>query len=187
MKTRLAARVGGERAASIYRRLVAYVCGSLRNCAEVAVMFDPMERRDEVVEWITPLCRVSRFAPQALGNLGARLEAAFAAAFAHGYEQVAAIGSDCIELDDAIFARAWAALDEHDGAIGPTHDGGYYLIALRKPCATLFREITWSSRMVFSQTMERAREAGLRMELLPALYDVDTEEDWRRAELRLPS
>ena len=148
-------------------------------------MFDPLERRDEVVDWIAPLCRVSRFTPQASGNIGARLEAGFAAAFAHGYQQVAVIGSDCIELEDATYASAWAALDEHDGAIGPTHDGGYYLLALRRPCARLFHEITWSSPRVFSETIERACDAHCRLAVLPKLHDVDTEEDWRRAELRL--
>ena len=181
VKTRLAAEVGTERAVEIYRELVARVCGLLPRDVAVRVMFDPAERRAEIEPWLRPLITGATFFAQQNGDLGARLTHAFAGAFANGCAKVAAIGSDCVELDDAIFCETWDALDAHDCVLGPTFDGGYYLIALRQPCAALFENIAWSTSAVFEQTRARAAALGLRVHRLPARHDVDTAEDWRRA------
>jgi rSAM/selenodomain-associated transferase 1 len=187
VKTRLAATVGAERAAEIYRDLVQAIWQTLPRNAEVIVMFDPPERATEIARWLAPLGERSRFIAQSRGDLGARLEDAFARAFDLRPEKVAVIGSDCMELTPAIFDEAWSALDTHDCAIGPTEDGGYYLIALRQPWPELFGGIAWSTDRVFAHTLARADEVGLRVHLLPKLHDVDTEDDWHRLERRLPS
>lgn len=188
VKTRLAATLGAQRAAEIYRQLAETVLRRIPVEEEVIVMFDPPERGAEIAAWLRGpgAGRTLRFVPQAAGDLGARLERAFAAAFAEGCEAVAAIGSDCVELAPAHFAEAWQALATHDAALGPTEDGGYYLLALRAPCPALFADIAWSTPAVCAQTLDRAAEAGLRVHLLPKLHDVDTEADWRR-ELRVES
>ena len=188
VKTRLAATLGAERAAEIYRLLVAEVVRRLPDDAELVVMYDPTEKCVEIEAWLRGLCgvRAVRFLAQAQGGLGVRLERAFAAAFALGFGKVAAIGSDCIGIAPEIFAEAWRALDAGGAAIGPSEDGGYYLLALRGECARLFDGIAWSTGEVFTQTMERAREAGLGVHVLPTLRDVDTEEDWRRIALPDP-
>ena len=182
VKTRLAATVGAARAAEIYGQLAETVLQRIPMGEDVVVMFDPPERGAEVEAWLRRAgeARTLRFLAQAAGDLGVRLERAFAAAFAEGCEAVAAIGSDCVELTPAHFAEAWQALATHDAALGPTADGGYYLLALRAPHAGLFERIAWSTGAVFQQTLDRAAEGGLRVHLLPMLRDVDTEEDWRR-------
>jgi rSAM/selenodomain-associated transferase 1 len=189
VKTRLAATVGAERAAEIYRRLVVAVLGSLPREHELVVAFDPPEKRAEVVAWLgaVPGGRRAHFLPQAGGDLGARLERAFAETFALGFENVAVIGSDCIELTPATFSAAWQALATHDAVLGPSTDGGYYLLALRRPCAALFRGIAWSTGAVRAQTLAQAHAAGLRVHELGALPDIDTEADWRRAEAKVGS
>jgi rSAM/selenodomain-associated transferase 1 len=186
VKTRLAASVGALRAAAIYRRLATAVFARLPRDADIVVMFDPPERAAEVEAWLGAMNRPARFLPQSSGDLGTRLERAFDAAFARGEDKVAAIGSDCIDLTCAIFAEMWQALDTHDCVIGPVEDGGYYLVALRKT-APLFRDIAWSEKNVLAQTIARAREHGLRVHLLPTLHDIDTADDWERAEPRLPT
>lgn len=184
VKTRLAATLGTERAAAIYRRLTETVLRGIPAELEVWVMCEPPERGVEIAGWLRApgAGRTLRFVPQAVGDLGVRLERAFAAAFAEGYEAVAAIGSDCVELAPAHFAEAWQALATHDAAIGPAEDGGYYLLALRAPHPGLFAGIAWSTAAVLPQTLDRAAAAGLCVHLLPTLHDVDTEEDWRRVE-----
>lgn len=178
VKTRLAATLGAERAAEIYRILVAEVVRRLPGDAELVVMFDPPERRAEIEGWIRGMRGgEARFVAQAQGDLGVRLERAFAAAFALGFEKVAAIGSDCVEITPEIFVEAWRALDAGDAAVGPSADGGYYLLALRRECPRLFAGIAWSTGAVFTQTMERAEKTGLRVRILPTLRDVDTEQD----------
>ena len=185
VKTRLAATVGPAEAAAIYRRLVEAVCISLPADSAVVVMFEPPHQRALIEQWLHEVLPGASMSAQVPGDLGVRLENAFASAFSNGFEKVAAIGSDCIELDAQLFAETWRALDANDCVIGPTADGGYYLLALRAPAPLLFAGIDWSTSAVFAQTLERAHDGGLRVHVLPKLHDVDTEDDWRRAEQRL--
>ena len=86
-------------------------------------------------------------------------------------------------LDELWRARkADLPLKTKDDAVvlGPSDDGGYYLIGLRKLHRSLFEEIDWSTERVLAQTIDRARRLGLRVHLLPAWYDVDTADDLRR-------
>ena len=182
VKTRLAATLGGEEAARIYQRLVDAVLSIVPRDLEVVILFDPPERRADIKRWLRPRCPGAVFRPQGSGDLGERLTQGFQEAFASGSAHVAAIGSDCIELVLSIFADAWAALETTECVVGPSEDGGYYLIALREPCPTLFEGISWSTATVLRQTLDRASATGLRVALLPQLHDVDDEADWRRAE-----
>lgn len=178
VKTRIAATAGAERAAEIYRELVARVCAQLPLATPVIVHFDPPERRADIEAWLAPkLPPSSTFEPQVRGELGARLQAAFASAFAAGWEHVAVIGSDCVEVMPAIFSEAW---DAEDAAIGPTEDGGYYLLALRREQPALFENIRWSTSETLADTLARAGAEGVQMHRLPTLNDVDTESDWMR-------
>ncbi len=184
VKTRLAATVGAEMAADIYRRLVAAVLAELPYGDDLIVVYDPPERRAQVAEWLhgSLTGRRADFAPQAAGDLGGRLEQAFAEAFARGFEKVAVIGSDCIGLSPAVFSETWEALETHGAVLGPSTDGGYYLLALRRPCAALFRGIAWSTAAVRSQTLAQAQAAGVTVHELRTLADIDTEADWRAVE-----
>ena len=184
VKTRLAATLGAVEAAGIYRRLVAAVVAGLPREDDLAVLFDPPEKRAQVADWLQSLLagRRADFVAQAAGDLGERLERAFAEAFERGFAKVAVIGSDCIELTPAVFSETWQALETHDAVLGPSTDGGYYLLALRQPCAALFRGIAWSTDAVRAQTLAQAQAAGLAVHELAALPDIDTEADWRRAE-----
>jgi uncharacterized protein len=79
----------------------------------------------------------------------------------------------------ATAARALAD-GEADVVIGPSDDGGYYLIGLREPRAVLFEDVPWSTAEVLAVTLARAHGFGLRVHLLPAWFDVDTEADLHR-------
>jgi rSAM/selenodomain-associated transferase 1 len=188
VKTRLAAQVGSEEAARIYCCLVAAICESLPEESQVIVAFDPPQMTGEIEQWLRPLLRGEpNFTPQKSGDLGARLSGAFDEVFASGFQKVAVIGSDCVEVTDATFAQAWRALETCDCAVGPSNDGGYYLLALREPQPALFEGIVWSSDQTLAHTLARAREQGLSMSLLPSLNDVDTENDWIVARRHLDS
>lgn len=182
VKTRLAATVGAERAAAIYRTLAERVLRRLPEAEEVVVMIDPPEQAGPIAEWLGKVRPHLRYLTQASGDLGVRLAHAFDTAFASGFDAVAAIGTDCVELGPEHFTEAWAALATHDAALGPAVDGGYYLLALRAPHPELFHGIAWSTDIVRSQTLDRAARVGLRVHLLPMLHDVDTEADWKRVE-----
>lgn len=175
MKTRLGAEIGMEAAALAYRELVEMVWAQLPADQRVRVMFDPPEREAEMRDW---LADARDFSPQVAGDLGARLVAACAGAFADEAGPVAVIGSDCVEMGPELWAETWDSLANHDVVIGPAVDGGYYLLALNQPEPRLFEEIAWSSAGTLRETLARAAECGLRVHLLPVRADVDTASDW---------
>jgi rSAM/selenodomain-associated transferase 1 len=188
VKTRLAAAVGEAEAAAIYKQLVEAVCRVIPQDCNVEIFYDPPEKRVFIESWLrTRLPARVRFFAQTAGDLGVRMAQAFAEVFTEGARKVAIIGSDCVELCAATFGEAWRALDTHDCVIGPSHDGGYYLLGLTAPRPRLFEGVAWSSATTLRDTLARARELGVSVHLLPELHDVDTEIDWRRAQQNLTS
>jgi rSAM/selenodomain-associated transferase 1 len=123
--------------------------------------------------------------PQAEGDLGARLAAAFARTFAGGADPVVVVGSDHPTLPASHLRQAVAALASYDLVLGPSADGGYYAVGLRAWAAprapALFEGIPWSSPRTLEETRARAAELGLATSLLSAWYDVDDPETLGRA------
>lgn len=181
VKTRLARDLGAAAAADLYRRIAERV---LRGSAPAGdeylrtVAFAPADARDEIAAWLPG----EELRAQRGGDLGERMAAAFADAFAAGSRRVALAGSDVPELTRERVGEAFSALDGHDMALGPAADGGYYLVALARPRPALFEGVAWSTERVLAETLERAAAAGLRVRLLGTLRDVDTPEDARRFE-----
>ena len=97
-------------------------------------------------------------------------------------ERPVLIGSDCPSLTPPDIVAAFAALDRADAVFVPTEDGGYALVGLSAPAWTLFESMPWSTARVADQTRQRAAEAGLRVEWLRTVWDVDVEADLRRWE-----
>jgi hypothetical protein len=113
-------------------------------------------------------------------DIGSCLSRAIDQLFNAGCSRVMAINSDGPTLPAAYLERAGALLDRHDVVLGPSEDGGYYLVGLRQPAPGLFQGIAWSTCRVMSQTMDRADTLGLSVALLPPWYDVDTAADLDR-------
>lgn len=113
-------------------------------------------------------------------DLGERLSAAFADMFAEGPGPVAVVGTDHPSLPLAYLSDLFAALADHDLALGPAEDGGYYAMGLGRPQPELFREMPWSTPELFGRTLERAGTLAMRTAILPEWYDVDDERTLRR-------
>ena len=115
-------------------------------------------------------------------DFGVRLNSAVEDLLKLGFESLCLINSDSPTVPQSAYARAVEALANAPDRIvlGPSEDGGYYLIGLNKTHARLFEEIEWSTEKVFAQTMERAKEIGVEVELLPAWYDIDDQATLRR-------
>ncbi|WKN32770.1 TIGR04282 family arsenosugar biosynthesis glycosyltransferase [Porifericola rhodea] len=173
VKTRLAATVGDEKALEVYQQLLE------RTFAITHVL--PQEK----VVYYTPeivhhdLWNEAYFlkALQVEGTLGERMKQAFAERFEAGYQKVCIIGSDCYQLSTEIVEQAFAALETQDVVIGPSTDGGYYLLGMNKLHAALFQDKAWSTDKVLEQTIDTARQHKLSCFILPELSDVDREED----------
>lgn len=118
--------------------------------------------------------------PQQGDDLGDRLHAAFAGAFAAGAARTIAIGIDCLDLDAQLLTLAFEQLGDRELVLGPAEDGGYYLIGLQRLYPELFRGIDWGTAAVFAQTNAIAVSLGLEASLLPVLADIDRPEDLQR-------
>ncbi len=128
--------------------------------------------------------------PQTGADLGARMHHCFDQLLTQGYDHVLLTGSDLPTLPLAIFRQAigLAASPQNDVILGPSEDGGYYLMGLRAPCPDLFDNMVWSTPEVLAETVRRATRLGLRIAYLPTWYDIDTPADLPRlqAALTLP-
>lgn len=176
VKTRLVKRLGPEGACDAYRKLVDRLLSNLKSLSEVELCFTPADAEKEIAPWRRSGWQT---VPQGEGNLGARLGAAFARAFAAGAQRVVIIGSDCPYVTVKDIKEAFENLTSRDMAVGPATDGGYWLIGLRQPQPALFGKIPWSTDQVLAETLSRARTLNLKMHLLRLLSDVDTPEDWQ--------
>jgi uncharacterized protein len=117
--------------------------------------------------------------PAEFENFGDALRTAQRAALAKGYHSVSLIASDLPHLPADRYLEAFAALRTVDIVLGPCSDGGYYLLASEKETPTLFHGVAWSTAEVYSQTLQRAAEAGLQVAQLASCDDVDSASDLR--------
>ena len=123
---------------------------------------------------------VHAFVQQGKG-LGARMQRAFLETFAAGYERVVIIGTDHPTLPSAFIEEAFRALREPlSVAIGPSEDGGYYLLGMNEFYPQLFAGMRYSHADVFRETLARARGTSAVLTMLPVWYDVDTPGALRR-------
>jgi glycosyltransferase A (GT-A) superfamily protein (DUF2064 family) len=110
--------------------------------------------------------------------------------FARGHASAVVLNSDSPTLPTAFLVETAAALARPGdrAVLGPSSDGGYYLLGLKAAHRHMFEDIAWSTEKVAKQTLERAREIGLDVHRLPVWYDVDDVDGLRRlhAELSVP-
>jgi rSAM/selenodomain-associated transferase 2/rSAM/selenodomain-associated transferase 1 len=177
-KTRLIPALGPGGAAELQRRMAERAFGWGRDLArrgevELEVRFQGGDAR-AMKRW---LGRGARFVPQGAGDLGARMARAMRDGFAGGATRLVIIGADVPSLAPRHVERALAALDYADLVLGPASDGGYYLIATRRPIPAIFDGIDWGSRSVWMQTLEKAAALRLEVERIEPLHDVDRPED----------
>jgi rSAM/selenodomain-associated transferase 1 len=110
-------------------------------------------------------------------DLGERMHEALSELLAERAEAAVLIGSDHPTLSPAFLEEAFDLLANADVVLGPSLDGGYYLVGTNRPQPSLFEGVAWSTPSVLQQTLERIRGAGLRAAFLPPWYDVDTAAD----------
>lgn len=178
VKTRLAAGIGPEAALRVYRRLAEHALDEARALGpgvSVRVHFTPADAGEAVGAW---LGEGPVYLPQAeTADLGERMRAAFAEAFAAGFRRVVIIGSDLPELSAGLLRRAFGLLETHPAVLGPARDGGYWLLGLREMIGAVFADVPWSTDGVLARTLGVLRENGIEPALLETLGDVDLPED----------
>jgi len=186
-KTRLIPALGPKGAAELQRRMTLHTIIVARGAAQklsltLEVRYTGAEET-EFKSWLGPDLA---YRTQCHGELGCRMSEAFQQGFDRGDRSIVLIGSDTPDLKVDIIVNAFASLDSHDLVLGPSRDGGYYLIGLRRPAPELFQRIYWSTGQVLGETLDRAHRIGLSVTLLDQLSDIDLPEDLPVAERALP-
>ncbi len=183
VKTRLAADIGDRRALEIYRDLGLRVLRQIAPVSSITVWYDPPDAGDEMRAWLGE----HTYRPQPRGDLGARLEFAFAEHFSRRRTEPAiAIGTDAPGVDAGVISRASRVLPSAEAVIGPASDGGYYLIGLTRHRPELFHHVPWGTEGVLAATTAACAAIGVVPEILPELRDVDRVEDLTVLGLQFP-
>ena len=121
-----------------------------------------------------------QYAVQQGTTLGDRMAAAFLRAFASGARRVVIFGSDSPTLPPRVPRQAFEVLADCDIVLGPSEDGGYYLIGGRRFDPRLFHGVEWSTPRTYEQTLANARGLGVRTTLLEPWFDLDEWQDIER-------
>lgn len=201
VKTRLGATIGHEEATKYYRAMVEVLLQQLEGLKNTHVRFcyAPDDAGEAISFWILPLLRgdiIKRskdflftptknaqpftidFTAQGEGNLGDRLERATTQAFADGADKVAIMGTDCVHCGSRWINAAFLQTKAGSCVVGPSLDGGYYLLSTAMLEPSLFQNIPWSATNTLEETERAAKKADLDVIHLPPLLDIDDEESW---------
>ena len=179
VKTRLASSLGDEKALEVYQQLLKITAGVAEDVnAEKLVSYSKyVEESDDFDETIFDK------SVQKKGNLGEKMKHAFRDGFDEGFNRIVLIGSDCPEITQSLIDEAFIELSEADSVIGPSDDGGYYLIGLSRFIPEIFDDVEWSTSSVFSSTIKALDDLEATYHVLKKLNDIDTESDLNASDL----
>jgi rSAM/selenodomain-associated transferase 1 len=185
VKTRLAPHLGMRSACAFHKQMVMHLMKKLDEAPgrsfSVRMVFSPPERETEMKNW---LGAGRTYMPQRGPDLGARMENAFLDVFLFLFlfdgscKKAVIVGCDVPDLSAELIAEAFDRLEDYGAVLGPSMDGGYYLIGFKREefAPQVFKDIQWGGGEVFSETLKKM-PPGCRVHLLPKLRDVDTAED----------
>lgn len=187
VKTRLCPPFTSNEAAELYRCFLLDKIEQVRTleAARPAISYTPADGKAYFEELAPGFALIPQHGP----DLGARLANSFNQLFTRGYAGAMAIDSDTPTLPTHFLEQAldFIATPTIDLVLGPSDDGGYYLIGLRRVYRELFEEMAWSTAQVMPVTIQRAEARGLKVATLPLWFDVDTSEDLERLHTSLQS
>jgi len=180
VKTRMLPALSAEEAAELSRRLLLDQLAHLASvtAAELYLAFTPDEAKTSMQALAPPAFRLIA---QEGGDLGARMQHLFESLRVVGHRNIALIGSDVPPPAMSLFDDAYDYLQnpETRAVLGPSRDGGYYLIGLNHAVGEIFAGMTWSHAAVLAQTRERLAARNIDTLLLAPWFDVDTPDDLR--------
>lgn len=177
VKTRLASEIGASKATIIYEHLVIDLLShTTSNNYDRAIFVDPKHQISRYQSSFGDL----NYHYQNGDNLGERMNNAFNYNFALGYENIILIGSDIPLLDSKYIEKCFDQLSSSDAIIGPTIDGGYYLIGFSKKTYTpkVFLDMLWSESSVYDNTINKLKH--LNVSIAQKWFDIDVNSDLLR-------
>ena len=177
VKSRLTAALREDVVLGLYK---CFVSDTMEMLAQggypLIIFFYPPESGQRIRQWLGD---EHTLLPQSGNDLGERMKNAFKTVFSQGRSSALLIGSDSPDLPGLIIDEALTSLKDHDAVVGPSYDGGYYLIGFRADSflPRTFDKIPWSTPEVFVQTLDILGKADCRVHILPKWRDIDTFDD----------
>lgn len=171
VKTRLAKTLGANAALKAYIILLEHTESVLQTipCDKVVYYSEEIQQKDL---WSEAFYQKKL---QKGSDLGTRMKHAFEMAFKDSYEKVVIVGSDLYDLNSTHIENAFKALEQHELVIGPSLDGGYYLLGMKKLHPSVFEHKSWGTDTVLEATLTDLKQQNVK--LLETLNDIDTFED----------
>jgi rSAM/selenodomain-associated transferase 1 len=187
VKTRLMPVFSALEAAALARALLLDQLEHLRALrnTDLYLAFTPPAARRLIRRLAPPQFEIF---PQSGAGLGARMQKVFATLFAKGHKRIVLIGGDLLPVPLRYFTQAFTYLDAKKSrfrfdvpqqrvVLGPSLDGGYYLVGLNRELPVLFRRMTWSHGQVLAVTLARLRALKIPSFQLSPWFDIDTPAD----------
>lgn len=179
VKTRMHPDLSLEEAAKLYDCMLNDLYNKLHDLknTDVIIYFAPIGSR----EYFQKLNYSNKLLmPQSKGDLGEKLANSFAETFRKGYKRILVIGSDCLTLTKNEIYDYFDSLLINDALIGPTADGGYYILGLNNFHRQAFENVNWSTESVFKDTIKKFKELNLKYFVSKSNYDIDTIYDLKK-------
>lgn len=178
VKSRLVEAIGEKQARELYQNFVLDLLETLEKTAaerryDLKLYFHPPESGKTIAGW---LGNKYDFRPQRGKDLGERMHNAFLEVFSEGFDLALLIGSDIPDLPEKTIADGFASLQNSGAVIGPSLDGGYYLIGFRSPAflPEIFADMPWGTGGVLERTIKILKHSHDGFSTLPAQRDMDT-------------
>jgi rSAM/selenodomain-associated transferase 1 len=180
VKTRLLPALTAQEAAELSRSLLVDQLNQLQDldATDFYLAFAPDEARLLMKELAPPcFCLL----PQQGDDLGARMAAVFGKLSQMDHKNIVLIGGDLPPVPLRYFTEAYAFLEASNQRVvlGPSRDGGYYLVGCNHPAPQIFQGVSWSHNQVLAQTRDKLARLQIDYHLLPPWFDIDTPDDLR--------
>ena len=177
VKTRLARDMDDSVVVNLYRNFVLDIVQKIKSIKiPYKIFYDPPGTEHLMTDW---LGADNKFIRQQGADLGERMKNAFTAMFEDSFTRAVIIGTDFPDLPVKYILEAFAGLEKSHAVIGPTFDGGYYLIGFNNASflSHAFDNIPWGTNRVFQNTMALFNKKKLSVHVLPGWRDIDTYDD----------
>ncbi|MCP3927344.1 MAG: glycosyltransferase [Desulfobacterales bacterium] len=176
VKTRLSKGLSDNLVLDLYKGFIKDIVKEVSAVSDILLYCHPPDKKDVISELFDNKYIIF---PQKGDDIGQKMFNAFTETFENNFDKVVLIGTDIPEIKSNIIEQSFNMLDQYDSVIGPSEDGGYYLIGFGKDTLeqSAFENIDWSTSSVFEETSEIIKSKNKSYFLLPKLNDIDTIDD----------
>lgn len=176
VKARLAESIGAERATQFYRICCDKCFKAVKRIGGIDkfLFINESKNKEKTRDWVGDEFKIKFKKGESLGD---EMFNSFQTIFQKKYKKIVILGTDIPDLSTDIVIKAFVELEKKDIVIGPSKNGGYYLIGMNEPLKDIFKNINWSSSEVLSQTIDIIKEMNLTYKLLEELMNIDYYQD----------